>query len=145
MNFDDNITQHLKALEFFKDWSNYLLVTTVAALGWVATANRATLSPWATCLVILFFGLSIAFGIFTLALIPVVAESITEDTKSFYEVSAGFNLILDFNTPWSVKLKWVCWPQHVLFLAGIVTYTAANIFAVWKQDGRHRAVEPWFR
>jgi len=25
-----------KALEFFKDWSNYLLVTTVAALGWVA-------------------------------------------------------------------------------------------------------------
>jgi len=30
--------QKLKALEWFKDWSNYMLITTVAALGWVAAA-----------------------------------------------------------------------------------------------------------
>jgi hypothetical protein len=29
-----------KALEYLKDWSNYLLVTTVAALGWVATVEQ---------------------------------------------------------------------------------------------------------
>ena len=30
-----------KALEHFKDWSNYLLVTTVAALGWANLGARA--------------------------------------------------------------------------------------------------------
>jgi hypothetical protein len=31
------IEQKLKALESFKDWTNYLLVTTVAALGWTVS------------------------------------------------------------------------------------------------------------
>ena len=34
---DPKVTQLLGALGFFKDWTNYLLVTTVAALGWIAT------------------------------------------------------------------------------------------------------------
>ena len=29
------MSNELKALEFFKDWTNYLLVTTVAAVGWL--------------------------------------------------------------------------------------------------------------
>ena len=33
----DRLDQKLKALDAFKDWSNYLLVTTVAALGWTST------------------------------------------------------------------------------------------------------------
>jgi hypothetical protein len=31
--------QKLKALDAFKDWSNYLLITTVAALGWTASKD----------------------------------------------------------------------------------------------------------
>jgi hypothetical protein len=30
-----NVKQLTSALGFFKDWTNYLVVTTVAALGWV--------------------------------------------------------------------------------------------------------------
>ena len=45
MSLDANIEQQLKALEFFKDWSNYLLVTTVAALGWVASATNPPIGP----------------------------------------------------------------------------------------------------
>jgi hypothetical protein len=63
-----------KALEFFKDWSNYLLVTTVAALGWVASGTTIftshSVKPWCVWL----FALSVVFGIFTLALIPLVQE-----------------------------------------------------------------------
>ena len=59
-----------KALEFFKDWSNYLVVATVAAAGWVATGNIDLSSAWVRAVCILAFSLSIAFGILTLALIP---------------------------------------------------------------------------
>jgi hypothetical protein len=38
----DAVEQKLKALDAFKDWSNYLLVTTVAALGWTAGKDAAT-------------------------------------------------------------------------------------------------------
>jgi hypothetical protein len=45
--------QKLKALDAFKDWTNYLLVTTVAALGWAARKDAkngddtTNLSPYA--------------------------------------------------------------------------------------------------
>jgi hypothetical protein len=59
-----------EALTAFKDWSNYLLVTTVAAVGWIATDQTISthfiarwLAGWLLCT-------SIVFGIFTLALVP---------------------------------------------------------------------------
>ena len=55
---DANMEQHLKALDSFKDWSNYLLVTTVAALGWTAGKDAGHFClPWMKSAAILFFAL----------------------------------------------------------------------------------------
>ena len=129
MSLDPNVEQHLKALEFFKDWSNYLLVTTVAALGWVASANHPAISPHALRWVIGCLGFSVVFAVFTLALVPLVGEGITKETQSFYDVVARFDLIWFLGPEIPFKLKWVCWLQHILFLAGIITYTIAYIRA----------------
>ena len=77
----------LQALGFFKDWSNFMLVTTAAAMGWVAKASpdMRFRVPAIFC-----FGLSIIFAVFTLALIPLVAEQITAKSTSIYDVSATF-------------------------------------------------------
>jgi hypothetical protein len=106
-----------KSLEFFKDWSNYLLVTTVAALGWVASKDLSFCRPWIKGLCVCAFALSVVFAIFTLALIPLVAEQ-RQPKQSIYEVCAAFNLI----GPRCLYLKTVCFPQHFLFLAGIALY-----------------------
>jgi hypothetical protein len=127
MPMDANIEQHLNALDAFKDWSNYILVTTVAALGWVASVNQVALPHAAIRWVVACLGLSVVFGIFTLALIPIVAEGVKTDTATFYDVTARFNLIWNWPPEWGFKLKWVCWPQHVLFLLGIIIYTGARI------------------
>ena len=103
------------ALEFFKDWSNYLLVTTVAALGWAATANVLVNSPTLRRWCIWSFALSIVFAIFTLALIPLVAEQRAQG-QSIYDVMVTSYL------PWRIHLKVVCLPQHILFIAGIIFY-----------------------
>ena len=39
MNQSD-VQQLIASLGFFKDWTNYFLVTTVAALGWIATKRH---------------------------------------------------------------------------------------------------------
>ena len=98
-----------------------MLVTTVAALGWVAKTSVDL--PWNEFTLVC-LGLSVIFAIFTLALIPLVAEKISLETKSIYTVKPNFTLI------WSMKrsrcklcLKDVCWPQHVLFILGILSYT----------------------
>jgi hypothetical protein len=110
------IEQKLKALEYFKDWSNYLLVTTVAALGWTSAKNATTFSPqWTRAVCIWSFALSIVFGIFTLALIPHVGEDIAENAESIYAV--------DWTGYWiPLRLPYLCMPQHLLFLAGILFY-----------------------
>jgi hypothetical protein len=112
-----------KALEFFKDWSNYLLVTTVAALGWVASGTTTftshSVKPWCVWL----FALSVVFGIFTLALIPLVQEQRGREKThvSNYDVDAQF---------WGghLRLIQVCFAQHVLFIFGILTYAYATTF-----------------
>jgi hypothetical protein len=116
--------QLIKALEFFKDWSNYLLVTTVAATGWVA-AKDAPIAEWARPFCIWAFGLSAVLGIVTLAIIPRVAECISDDSKSIYDVSPTFNLAWMWRPTVPISLKVVCWPQHVLFIIGIVLYVVA--------------------
>lgn len=119
--------QLLKSLEFFKDWSNYLLVTTVAALGWVGAQGAAHLNPAFAKPTIWCLTMSIVFGIFTLALIPLVAEAISDNTKSIYSVRAKFLLLWMWPPETSLALKWVCWPQHLFFIAGIVLYAAGVV------------------
>jgi hypothetical protein len=111
-----NVEQKLKALEAFKDWSNYLLVTTVGALGWVSTKNETHFSRrWIRFVCIWSFALSVFFAILTLALVPHVAELMNDDTKSIYDV---------FWSGWgpNIELFCVCFPQHVLFLVGVMFY-----------------------
>lgn len=129
MGLDPNVEQHLKALASFKDWSNYMLVTTVAALGWVASTTSPAIGPDAVRWVIGCLGASVLFAIFTLALVPIVAEGITQNTQSFYDVVADFDLIWTLGPRIGLKLKWVCWWQHILFLAGIIIYTVAHVRA----------------
>jgi hypothetical protein len=110
-----------KALDYFKDWSNYLLVTTVAAIGWVGRANIMWCSPWPRLLCVSSLTLSVWFGIFTLALVPLVAEQRTP-SQSIYHVEAEFNLLGTRRR----KLKSVCFWQHVLFLFGVLMYAAGT-------------------
>jgi hypothetical protein len=117
----------LTALGFFKDWSNYLLVTTVAAIGWTASDKAKLVRSWrTTCIWLL--TLSVIAGIFTLAAIPLVAEALDGSVKpdavdaSFYDVMATFHLFWFFGPELSIKLKWVCWPQHLLFIFGMLAY-----------------------
>ncbi len=123
---DAKVTQLLQALGFFKDWTNYLLVTTVAALGWVAT-KPVLLAPTLLSLTIVCFCLSIIFAIFTLALIPIVGEGIAAKTTSIYEVSVEFKLLWLWGRVRKFKLKWVCWWQHVFFLAGIIIFSIGSV------------------
>ena len=81
------------ALEHFKDWTNYLLVTTVAALGWVGTKDAPDfLCPWLRLACVWSLALSCIFGIFTLALIPLIAEQ-QGATPSFYDVKPEFQIL----------------------------------------------------
>jgi hypothetical protein len=120
-------TQLLGSLGFFKDWSNYLLVTTVAALGWVAKGDAA-IEGLALQWTIGLLCASTVFAIFTLALIPIVGENLV-DKNSFYSVEAPFKPF-GVGPTWHFKLKYVCWPQHVLFLIAVIVYAIGSIAAV---------------
>jgi hypothetical protein len=124
-----------KALEFFKDWSNYLLVTTVAAVGWVAGKEHADFYSErlrAGCIVAL--GVSIVFGILTLAVVPLVQEQRTSE-QSNYEVDAAFATL--FGWTGSCRLKSLCFPQHVFFLLAIFFYVVGT---AW---GKNPGFEAW--
>src|SRR5436190_14452473 len=97
-----NIEQKLKALDCFREWSNYLLVTTVAALGWVAAKESRVDSG----LVVWCFAISAVLGILTLAVIPIVAEEVGEHTKSIYDVQAPYRLFWMWGDELHIRLKW---------------------------------------
>ncbi len=103
-----------KALDHFKDWSNYLLVTTVAAMGWVATKDSGIGDHCSRAICLVLFGLSAFFAMLTLALIPLVAEQ-QKDGDSFYDVKADYHL---FWIPGKHRIKWACLPQHFFFIVG---------------------------
>ena len=117
----DDLEQALKALEFFKDWSNYLLVTTVAALGWASTEKAVLASATSKKLCIWFLVFSIVCGIFTLALIPLVAQQ-TDGTESIFLEGVTFYLLWLWWEVGPVTLKYVCWPQHLFFILGMIAY-----------------------
>ena len=120
----------IKALELLKDWSNYLLITTVAALGWITSdgANFATpdLKVWS----VIALGLSIVFAIFTLGLIPVVTQEVEDDGISIYKITPEFTLLWVIVKIDSIRLKHVCWPQHLLFIVGIFLYVIGTQFSI---------------
>ena len=123
-----------KALEFFKDWSNYLLVTTVGALGWTASGTTTFTSHSVKQWCIWFFALSVVFGIFTLSLIPLVQEQRSKTDVSNYDVDARFKWgFVDARFEWvckegQLRLKQVCFWQHAFFIAGILLYAYATTF-----------------
>ena len=115
----------LISLEFFKDWNSYLLIVTVIAIGWAAGGGAAVAGHWVKFLCVGSFGISAIFGIFTLALVPLVVEGMKSSNKSIFDVGASFNVFSRAVPLYSFKnfrLKWVCWPQSVFFILGIVFY-----------------------
>jgi hypothetical protein len=120
--------QQLRALDAFKDWSNYMLVTTVAALGWLS-AEHPHVDPtsFAIKVAIMCLTFSIVFGIFTLAAVPAVMERVNGSKKTFYDVSGKFRLAYVVGPFCPIKLKAVCWPQHVLFIVGLFAYAYAAL------------------
>jgi hypothetical protein len=80
------------ALQSFKDWSNYLLVTTVAAAGWIASDNVEFSSNVLKAASLWSFGVSILFGILTLSLIPLTAQQIEDTDESIYRVPVKFSM-----------------------------------------------------
>src|SRR5437868_412588 len=113
------VDQKLKALDQFKDWSNYLLVTTVAALGWVSVDVVSTW-PVLKAFILASLAVSVVFAMLTLALIPLIAHDLTDDNRSIYFTPGRFRLEPVLKGEHSLRLKWVCFPQHVFFLLAIV-------------------------
>ena len=115
-----------QAIDAFKDWSNYMLVTTVAALGWVSADPGNAVIELARGACIALFALSIVLAIFTLALLPHVAERLRDDNKSIYDIEVNY-CVLPKTWNRTSKLKSFCWWQHVTFLVGIVVYAIGAI------------------
>jgi hypothetical protein len=128
----DRIEQSLKALEAFKDWTNYLLLTTVAAVGWTAGKDAACFSsPRIKTATVLCFAVSVVYAILTLALIPHVAEDIQQ--RSDKTVPSIYRV---YWKGWWVdmRLTRLCFPQHILFLIGVLLYATGTTFATGRRS-----------
>jgi hypothetical protein len=110
-----------RALEFFKDASIYALLATLALLAWVSSgvefSNDGLRLTAMTCLT-----LSVAFGLATVAVIPLVQEA-RRPGQSNFDVDARFNLF----GPRAYRLKTLAFPQHVLLLAGVILYVIGMV------------------
>lgn len=122
----EHIDHLLKAVEYFNNSNNYLIVISVLALWWVVEhpgAVPAGVQDW----VVLCMGVSVVFGLFTMGLLPSVAETLTGTTDSIYDVRGQFRTFVVVGARHSLPLKAVCWPQQVLFIAGILLYAVGNV------------------
>ena len=122
----EHIDHLLKAVEYFKDSSNFLLMLSVVALGWVVEHPTSVHDSMKDAIV-LCMGLSVVFGLFTMGLIPLVAETLTGTTPSIYDVRGEFRTFVLGGRHHSLPLKAVCWPQQVLFIAGVMLYAVGNV------------------
>jgi hypothetical protein len=110
-----------KALEFVSNANSYTLLAAIALLAWVASGvefsnDNLRLASMA-CLTV-----SVAFGVGTLALIPLVQEA-RRPGQSNFDVEARFLL---FGRR-SARLKSVMLPQYVLLLGGLILYVVGMI------------------
>jgi len=122
----EHIDHLLRAVDCFKDSSNFLLMLSVVALGWVVEHPGGVHESYKD-VIVLSMGFSVVFGLFTLGLIPVVAETLTGTTESIYDVRGQFRSFVFGGRNHSLPLKAVCWPQQVLFITGIVLYAIGNV------------------
>jgi hypothetical protein len=115
--------ERMSAIELFKDWTNVLLTTTLAAIGWTTARERISLSPRLMRAATLCLCASVLFGILTLAIIPSVAEKVALSSKShIYETTGQLYVFAGLSKPWKIKLVNICWPQHALFMTGVILY-----------------------
>jgi len=122
----EHIDHLLKAVEYFNNSNNYLMLISVAALWWVVEhpgAVNQSLQDW----VVLCMGVSVVFGLFTMGLLPSVAETLTGATDSIYDVRGQFRTFVIMGARHSLPLKAVCWPQQVLFIAAVLLYAVGNV------------------
>jgi hypothetical protein len=114
------------ALTAFKDWSNYLLVTTVAAGGWVSTQEQRD-PAWTQPASLGLLTVSIIFGIFVLALVPLVAEQ-RNAGHSIYRTQVRVGIL---GAPVPLYMTQVCRPQHLTFILGIIVYAVGAAKVDW--------------
>ena|ERR1043166_5452891 len=109
--------------ECVKDWTLVLVTLGVVALGWLTSTDRQSLPAGAVRLSCLCFCLSIVFGVLVMCVLPGVI-----DDRSVGDIYDGIG---DLYPLWffkvRVKLVYMCWPQHVLFMCGIFCYVAAAV------------------
>ena len=103
-------------------------MTTVAALGWVSFSGVGFgRGPWKS-LTIWSLGVSVLFAILTLALVPLVAEKLTDTEVTIYRVK------VEYRVPGVGRvdpyLTTMCRPQHVFFMGGIV-FCCIGTATVW--------------
>ena len=122
----EHIDHLLRAVEYFNNSNNYLIVISVIALGWVVEHPGGVHESLKNA-VVLCMGLSTVFGLFTMGLLPLVAETLTGTTESIYDVKGQFRTFVLGGREHSLPLKAVCWPQQVLFLTGILLYAVGHV------------------
>lgn len=122
----EHIDHLLKAVEYFNNSNNYLILFSVIALGWVVE-HPGRIHETMKDAIVLCMGLSAVFGLFTMGLLPLVAETLTGTTESIYDVKGQFRTFVLGGREHSLPLKAVCWPQQVLFLTGILLYAVGNV------------------
>src|SRR6202051_3647294 len=110
-----------KALEFVNSASSYVLLATIALLGWVASgvefSNDGLRVASMACLT-----LSVVFGVATLALIPLVQEA-RRPGQSNFGVDGRFMLFGARGARSNSGLL----PQYLFLLAGVVLYVCGVV------------------
>jgi hypothetical protein len=122
------------ALDAFKEWSNYLLVTTVASAGWVSTRTEELKIAWLQPVSLGLLTASIILAIFTLALVPLLAEQLGDE--SIYKTPIRFHL---FGLSSTMYLTQVCRPQHTTFILGVIAYAVGAADVQWDRQSVGRA------
>ena len=122
----EHIDHLLKAVEYFNTSNNYLVLISVVALGWVVE-HPGSMHESLKDAIVLCMGLSAVFGLFTMGLLPLVAETLTGTTESIYDVKGQFRTFVLGGRNHSLPLKAVCWPQQVLFLTGVMLYAVGHV------------------
>ena len=122
----EHIDHLLKAVEYFNTSNNYLVLISVVALGWVVE-HPGSMHESLQDAIVLCMGLSAVFGLFTMGLLPLVAETLTGTTESIYDVKGQFRTFVLGGRNHSLPLKAVCWPQQVLFLTGVMLYAVGHV------------------
>ncbi len=107
-----------QALSDFGAWSNYMVITTTAAVAWGAHDGGNRFMKFG----ITMLAASTVLGILTLSLVPLVRQSLTPDKSSIYQVSVSWSR---FGCGGTAKLETFCVWQHVLFAVGLLLYSIA--------------------